>query len=282
VPLGGDKPEVWVFDTVTAQVKKKLTGTTGRALRSAFTPDGRLVTAHCFQMETIVWDLDTGTPARVLPFYGDECVSVAVRPGGKQVAVGGTGGVLVYDLGGTGTEARALTLPGTIHGLAYSPTGGLLAAAATDGRFVRVYDADTGAEVRTLDTPDAGFGVAFAPDGRRLAAGGHRFLRVWDTGNWTEVLARNDLPGAWVAFGPNPDVLWAGPWSVTDSNTSRPRRLDLRTGVVVELATPPSPYWPSFALSPDGKALFVADTNNGVWVCDPATGEPKVVPQKAP
>jgi WD40 repeat protein len=281
VPLDGGNPEVWVFNTATARIERKLTGMTWRALRSAFTPDGRrLVTANVFQKEAVVWNLDTGEKVNSFP-YEEECVSVAVRPGGKQVALGGGGGVRVYDLQ-SGRELHSLAMPGTVHGVAYSPAGDRLAA-ASDARTVRVCDADTGAEVRTIELPDDALGVAFSPDGRRLAAGGHRLLRVWEVGTWNEILARDDVPAVWVAFGSDPNLLWTGAWAGADQKSSnRPRRWDLGTGTATELATPSIPAWASFALSPDGTVLFVADTYNGVWVCDPATGLRKVVPPGSP
>src|SRR5690349_12362176 len=60
----------------------------------------------------------------------------------------------------------------SVHSVAVSPDGSLVAAAA-DG--VRLYDARTGALLRVIG--DAGDrSVAFAPDGRTVAAAGFHLL----------------------------------------------------------------------------------------------------------
>jgi hypothetical protein len=275
VPLGGEHGEVWLFDTATGEVRLKLTDMDGRAIRSAFTADGRmLVTANVMQKEAIVWDLRTGDALRRLG-YGAECLSVAVRPGGKEIAVGGAAGARVYAVD-TGKEVRSLAHAGKIHGLAYSPNGELLAS-ASEGKSVRVWNADTGAAVHAVDDlPYRAVGIAFSPDGKLLATGGDRMLRVWDTKSWGEVISRNELPALWVGFAADSRTLWAGPWMVRPGQHSQPWRWDVTTKLATELPVHAITGWLSFALSPDGKTLYVADTINGVWACDPATGRPKV------
>src|SRR5262249_36889768 len=158
--------------------------------------------------------LEAGKPLRTLPYGEGGCVSVAVRPGGKQVALGGGDGGRGYDLEAWG-KVHTLSHAGTIHGLADSPAGDLVVS-ASEGRTVRGWDTGTGAEVRAFDLPDRSVGAAFGPDGKKLAVGGDQLLRVWEVGTWKELLARDDVSAAWVGFGPDPNVLWAGPWAVSD------------------------------------------------------------------
>jgi WD40 repeat protein len=81
---------------------------------------------------------------------------------------------------------------GSVHALAFSPDGKLLASAskAIDGA-VRLWDTATGKSVATFEDPwakpddrSSATGVAFTPDGKTLAttheAGGYTAIRLWD------------------------------------------------------------------------------------------------------
>jgi WD40 repeat protein len=119
---------------------------------------------------------------------------------------------------------------GSIHALAFSPDGKLLASASgpLDGA-VRLWDTATGKNVATFEDPWAkpdyrshATGVAFTPDGKTLAstheAAGYTAIRLWD------VRARKPLRplGVWtgqedeihpyyaLAISPNRPILAAG------------------------------------------------------------------------
>jgi len=110
--------------------------------------------------------------------------SVAFSPDGAHLAVGGNGGLQVWDL--RNPQAPPLRMPGMdslnsrIDSIAYSPNGAGLAAA--DGSGLSVWDLrnPTGQAAR-LKTDSLIRAVAYSPDSARLAAAS-KTMQVWDTG----------------------------------------------------------------------------------------------------
>src|SRR5439155_12845531 len=99
---------------------------------------------------------------------------IALRPG-KEPA---RGGVIV--IGGPAGSHD------TGPGLAFSPDGRLLAAAAAGGTLV-LLDAATGREQRKIETPQRVLSFAFSPDGRALAAeNADRTVTLWEVASGRE------------------------------------------------------------------------------------------------
>lgn len=158
----------------------------------------------------------------------------------------------------------------SLQELAFSPEGGLIAAAGGDG-VVRVWDSTTGRLVRGL-TGHSGpvWSVRWSPDGRYLAsAGGDGVVRIWDAGSGRLVWAtgghlRRVLSVAWspdgcyLSSGDGDGVLY-----VWDAGGGRlVRELTGHTGAVVSVD------W-----SPDGQYLASAADERVVRVWHVDSGQ---------
>ncbi|MHB9108266.1 MAG: ankyrin repeat domain-containing protein [Armatimonadota bacterium] len=176
-------------------------------------------------------------------------------PDSKRLAVGGTGGVFVWDLTTGQPVARLAGHEGEITALAFSPDGARLASGGAD-RAVMVWSLADGRAQLTL-TRHAGRinALAFSPDGTRLAsASDDKTVIQWNaaTGIAAKTLTAHADAVAALAFSPD------GKWLATgglDRNIllwnpaadGEPRRLPEQKDAVAALA-----------FSPDGQTLAAA------------------------
>jgi len=112
-------------------------------------------------------------------------LTLALAPGGKEVAVGGYHEVTVWDTA-TGRLLRRLGhLPQRIQALAFNREGSqLLVGGGTPGDYgeLTLVDAATGQTIRVLDTfDDTVLSACFRADGQRIGAGSaDQSVRVYD------------------------------------------------------------------------------------------------------
>jgi len=188
----------------------------------------------------------------------------------------------------SGPHALAATLTHgsrwlTVHAVAFSPDGHLLASGLQDAR-TQLSDSVTGEQLRTLK-PDATSGsemtgpihaVAFSPDGRLLAsAGGDDAVRLWDpaTGQHQSTLTGHAGPVNAVAFSPDGRLLA----SASDDKTVR--LWDPATAQHGRTLMGPlmghTGWVRSVAFRPDGRLLASGSEDETVRLWDPATGQHK-------
>ena len=151
---------------------------------ATFSRDGSRILTAGDDGTAKVWRTETGSLlATVGSEGGDALYTADLSPDGVHVAVGGDGGdVRVWKLGAGGRPERRRSPAERIDGVAFAPTGGLLASASWDGKL-RLWEVNgRKAPIATLRTGrDPLLSVAFSPDGSRVAAGGWSgSVWVWD------------------------------------------------------------------------------------------------------
>lgn len=154
----------------------------------------------------------------------------------------------------------------SIHKLAYSPDGKLLATASEDNT-VKIWDAEIGAEVATLQHTKQVWSVAFSPDGKRLATGsglsdgvgrkGPGETKVWDVKTWSVAKSFTGHACAVMSVAWSPD----GERLATASEDKSVKIWDTRSPKLVHTLKGHACGIHSVAYSPNGKLLATGSAN---------------------
>ena len=194
--------------------------------------------------------------------------AVALRPDGKEVAVGGYHEITVWDP----VDGRLLHRIGNVaqqtHSLAYSPDGTLLTAAGGTPGFVgevKLFNAVDRSELATLDrSAEVMLDVTFSADGIRLAAAGaDAIVRVFDVPTRRRTLAANHHADWVTALAFTPD----GKKLVSASRDMSVRVTDADSGDVLATYADHGEAAPTaVAVSSDGKTVYSGGRGKSVHV----------------
>lgn len=169
----GGSEGIRVVGTANWEEIAELHGHEGGIFDLDFTPDGKvLVSAGGIpDSRVIVWNVDKLQIEHTLEGHGGDVHSLALSPDSRFVVSGGTDRrAFVWDLS-TGEFLRGLSgYQDVIYGLAYSPTGALVAAACGSDGYVMFWDIeDKLAPFKLVDRGVEVHRVEFSPDGYFLA-----------------------------------------------------------------------------------------------------------------
>jgi serine/threonine protein kinase len=155
VAVGGEGPELRLFDTQKGDLIRSFVGHTGAVRRLAFSADGRQLVSCGFDSQVILWETETGKEVRRFLGHTGYVEWVGFSPDGQTLLTtegpGGGGGGNPSDLG------------------------------------LRLWDVRSGQQLQRFGgIPEKVLCAAFSPDGRQVAVGcGDRVVRLYDIARWT-------------------------------------------------------------------------------------------------
>jgi WD40 repeat protein len=224
-----------------------------------FSPDGRrLATAEYYAAAAKLWDVPSRRLIANLSGHNAAVWCLAFSPMGSFLATGSHDTSVGIWLADQGKHVTWLSNGFPVYGLAFHPSGELLAVA---GNGIRLWDVASWREAQPLKgDARAVRAVAFSPDGVMLATATWRDVRLWDCLKRTE-LAHFPALGSYIrslAFASNGRYLVSG----TDEGTIAVCDVFSRQ-VVARLAAHIAPIY-TVAFAPDGKSMASASWDGTV------------------
>jgi WD40 repeat protein len=229
----GNRFYVWPWSSDNTPTPLDLEGFRGRAIRLAFSGDGkRVAIGHGDPTGIRVWDLRSGQLLEDLtgPSIGIYTGGVAFTDDGIRLATPGVADqvVSVWDMN-RGQRVRQFdTEPFQPERVAISPDGQWIAAAPRIAARIRVWNVETGTEVarNAVGHQDAVNDLRFSPDGSRIiTASDDGTVRTWHGAQrQLEHVLRHDYIVRGVAVSPD------GKRIASSSNDNTVRLWDSTTG----------------------------------------------------
>ena len=206
-------------------------------------------------------------PKLLRKFTVDNPTRMASTPLGDRIALGCTNGAVIE----IDVQSRQQIVLGksrtAIRGLAYSPSGRLLAWIDEVGELT-LFDRNN-KESRTLKLPADGICLKFANDGRSLVCGieSHESIVVLDTATLSASCAHISA-AALAAFSASHEN-----WLLTIHTDGRIRKLNTTTWELASVTRHKS-YASTSVFSPNGRTIVSMGSNGDVRFTDRETGQP--------
>jgi WD40 repeat protein len=176
----GTSPTIALWSAESNRPMRELNGHTSPVTCLACAPDNTTIASGSADRTIRLWDRETGKTVQIMKGHGGDVTSVAFSPDGAQLASAAWDGCRLWNVR-SGREVRAVSAllpPGGIQGLAFSPSGELLAIRSRIGR-ITAWDLRTGKEAFQFEpklgpvaSTKGSACLSFSRDGKILVSAG--------------------------------------------------------------------------------------------------------------
>lgn len=166
---------------IESHLRAVMQGHDNEVVKTAFSPDGKLIATASFDRTAKIWAADTGKLLHTLEGHNGGVSSVAFAPDGKLIVTASFDGTAKIWNAETGKEVFTLTAPEQyINSASFSPDGNRVVTANGNNQ-AQVWDVHTGQLVATLaGHTGAVLSANFSHDGKSVVtASEDQTARVW-------------------------------------------------------------------------------------------------------
>lgn len=237
----GNRIRLW--DLSNGMQRTELVGHEDQIISVIFSPDGTMVGSSSADGTVRLWDTTTGVQRRQLIDHTwldstpQKKIAVAFSPDGKIIA--STSAANTVRLWNAATGQPLLQLRGhtdSVASVVFSPDGKTIASASIDNNIL-LWDAVTGEQRATLS--EAGRTVTYSPDGKTIIGIIGSLIHLWDAASGKELTRINTGPS--IGFSPANLIF--------------------------------DPQVADIDISPDGKTIVSASSDQQIELWDAATGQ---------
>jgi WD40 repeat protein/transcriptional regulator with XRE-family HTH domain len=275
-----DSNQLKIYDALSGELVRALSGHEGDVISIAFSPDGEYLATGGVDSTVRIWDASNGEVLHVLKGHAVEVGGLAFSPDRRLLLSSSEDAMLIIWDVETGELLRELP-DFTVFKVSFSPDGKRVAAATFNGLQVWLY---TPGEPLTLENsqailtiPDGGAAV-FSPDGKWLAAlslstASGNAVKLWDANTGQELLTMAGHTDwlAGLAFSPD------GKRLASTSLDGTVRVWSLEPGrEMVTVLSPSAGYGNRVVYSPDGEELATNGGDGTATIWNAKTGQPRL------
>ncbi|GCE15267.1 WD40 repeat domain-containing serine/threonine protein kinase [Tengunoibacter tsumagoiensis] len=201
---GGEAPSLHLWNPLTGQIEKVLSGHLQQITAVSWSVDSRFVATASQDKTVRVWNIASGQAFRCYTGHAASVNGIAWSPDGTRLASASSDwSVHIWEVETGRVVQRYEGHDGPVSGLAWSPYGGLIASASWD-KTVHVWEVATGTQTCCYKAHEARVrAVLWSIDGTLVASGGDdHAIHVWEasTGKRVCCYTENTSPVTAIAW----------------------------------------------------------------------------------